>query len=111
MSQLFYAHLVPLDDSVALLDQYQLNDVERESLEKTILSIYHHHIIDIILKNIAKEHHDQIIEKIAENPHNLDVMIYVKSLNPQIEEHIMSGGKELDTRVRAMLHVKNAKSV
>lgn len=103
MYQLFYAHLVPLDDSVALLDQYQLNDVERNILEEKILSMYHHYILDIIMQNIAKEHHDHIIARIAQDPHDLDVMIHIKSLNPQIEEHIMLAGKELDTRVRAMV--------
>ncbi len=106
MSELFYAHLVPLDDSVALLDQYSLSDNERETLEQTILSMYHHHIIDVIMQNIALEHHDHIISRIAENPHDLDIMIHIKLLNPQIEDHIMSAGKELDTRVRAMLHRK-----
>lgn len=103
MDPLFYHHIIPLEETLKFLDNYQLSPTEKVELEDMILSMFHHRILDIILLSIPPEHHDQLIERIALNPHDQEIMILIKSLNPDVEDHIQSGGKVLAEEVRALL--------
>lgn len=103
MQPLFYEHLVPLSKALVLLDNYQFTVEERDQLENMILSMFHHKMIETILSNVPTDAHESIVSAIAEDPHNLEILIYIKSLNPQIEDHIMQSGEELSHELRALL--------
>jgi len=100
---LFYAHLTPLDETLARLDQFELTEDERAHLENIILSMFHHRMIEAILLHIPREHHEVVVERIATDPHDLDIMVLIKSHNPEIEDHIMAAGQALGAELQGLL--------
>lgn len=103
MEPLFYEHLVPLSESLIMLNAYDVAESERETLENLIFSMFHHKIIETILTNVPAAAHEQVVQVIAEDPHNLEIMIFIKTLNPEIEDHIIHSGKELSDEIRGLL--------
>ncbi|MFA6082111.1 MAG: hypothetical protein WC773_01670 [Patescibacteria group bacterium] len=95
MSQLFYAHLVPLDEALHLLDQYELESDERDQLEEMVYAIFDHNIMNLIMQKVPKEHHDNLVEMIAVSPFDLAIIDYLKTHAPDIETDIMDVGKQV----------------
>ncbi|GEM_PF-3535384 len=104
MNQLFYAHLVPLDESLALLDQYQLSPAEHAELEELIYAMFDHRVMDTILVSLPPEHHDELMRRVAEAPHDLSIIVFIKQYVPQIDSHLQLVGNELGLDLRGLLH-------
>ncbi len=101
---LFYAHLVPLNEVLSYLDQYSVSDAERQKLEDMIYATIHTRVLETILSNTPKDTHESIIATVAKNPHQQDTLILIKTINPQIEEHILRVGSELKDELFALLY-------
>jgi len=104
MSQYFYSHLVPLDEAVALLDARQLTDEEKEDLINLIHSIFHHRILDHILKNTPKSEHARIIKMISADPSDFGIIVHVKTLSPDIDLQLQDLGKSIYYEVSLLLN-------
>lgn len=110
MSDLFYAHLVPVDETLQQLETLSITEAERDKLESMIITMYHKKILETILNEIDTVHHDHIVAMIAGNPYDLGVMIEIKSHNPDIEESIIDAGRTLSTEIRGLLATNKPKN-
>jgi hypothetical protein len=105
MNKVFYHYLVPLDDSVALIENAELLEKEKEKLIDIIHSIYDHKIVEIILNNIPIDHHERFIGMLAINPADIEIISYLKSHNIEIDNIIQNTGKEIHQEIIAMIHI------
>jgi hypothetical protein len=105
MNKVFYHYLVPIDDSVSLLENTELLDGEKAKLIDIIHSIYDHKIVEIILSNIPIDHHERFIGMLAVDPSDIEIISYLKSHNSEIDNIIQNTGKEIHQEIIAMIHI------
>lgn len=67
MSNLFYKHLVIIDDIVAVFDEHKVTPHEKEDLLAMVHETLHHHILDTVLTHLPRKHHETFLEKITSN--------------------------------------------
>ena len=66
MAQFFYDHLLVIEDVTVILDNYPLTKGEKEKTLLLIDETLHHHILDSILTNLPKEHHEHFLTRFTE---------------------------------------------
>lgn len=103
MDNVFFQYLIPINESLGLIERTVLEDNEKEKLHNIIHSMYEHRIVDVILANIDKEHHDLFIQMLATDPYNLQIMTFLKSKNSEIDSLIQDAGKSLHQEIMALL--------
>ncbi len=104
MNQLFYSHLVPEEDVIDQLEQYQLSDEEKLELTDLILQMFDHRIMEVILIHLPPEHHDELTRRMSLAPDDITIMVFIKTHAPSIEEEIQQAGKNLKVELQAVLN-------
>jgi len=103
MDKVFFTYLVPIDESLGLLDKIELKEKEKRKIHDVIHSMYEHKIVEVILSNLDKTHHESFVRMIAQNPYDLEIMSYLKSYNSEIDSLIQDAGKVLHQEIIALL--------
>lgn len=100
MTKLFYDHLVVIEDIVAVLDEHELSREEREQLLETIDETLHHHIMDVILTYLPREHHEIFLEKLTAKPHHPELLAFVQEKTAiDIEREIKKTAERIKKKI------------
>lgn len=105
MNNVFFYYLVPLEDSLGLLDSVELSEKEKNKLQDIIHSMYEHRITEVILTNLPTDIHEHFVKRVSENPYDLEIMSFLKSKNSDIDSIIQYEGKNLHNEIIALLAV------
>ncbi len=103
MDKPFYSHLVPVNESLLLLDEFSLSEQEKDDLISLIWSMYHHRIIDKLLLVLPLEHHEELVVRLANNPNDSTIIDYLKLHVPNVEERISLAGQELHQEIAGLI--------
>jgi len=79
MSKVFFDHLVIREEITAELDLHAIDPEEREELIQLVDEILHHHVLNVILNHLPKEHHLDFAKRLHEAPHDPGILEYVKT--------------------------------
>ncbi len=104
MQDIFYSHLLPIDDVTAMLDEYELSDEERQELLDLIYQMFDHRAIEVIFLHLPPEHHEEVVRMMSLAPQDLEIMVFIKQHAPDIEAHLQDAGAELAMELRGLLH-------
>ena len=108
MSKLFFDHLVIREEITAHLDTFVMDQEEKEEIIRIIDENLHHHVLNVILNHLPKEHHATFMELVIKTPHDPSVLDFVKSkVEVDIEEEI----KNIAARIKKEIlsEIKRAK--
>lgn len=78
MAKLFYDHLIVIEEITAVLDTHEMTKEEREELLATIDETLHHHVLDVILTHLPREHHETFLEKLTVQPHHPELLAFIQ---------------------------------
>ena len=96
MSKLFYDHLINIDQITIVLDEYDIEEHERQQILSTIDETIHHHVLDIIFTHLPREHHEDFLEKLLAQPHHKSLLDYVQErTDSNIQEEIRQSLQQL----------------
>lgn len=76
MAKIFYDHLVVIEELYTEIDS--LDTKSRREVLDLMDETIHHHILDTILTHLPKEHHEVFLEKFHKEPHNPELLIFLK---------------------------------
>lgn len=100
MSKIFYDHLVYREEITAVLDQNKLTIDEREELVRIVDEHLHHNVLDVILKNLPKEKHEEFLANFHRSPHDEELLKYLKKeIKADIEEEIKKVSKQVKEEI------------
>lgn len=89
MSKIFYDHLIILEEVEIELGKLELDRDERRELEGLIEEILHHRVLERILSELPRVHHEEFLEKFSQSPHGHHLIEYLNErIEKSVEEHI-----------------------
>ncbi len=103
-AKVFFDHLVLHEDLTADLNLHKLEPEEKEELLQVVDEIMHHHILDIILKHLPKEHHTEFVSRLSANPSDPSHIGYLKErvsvdIEKEISDHASKVKQELKKEI------------
>jgi hypothetical protein len=82
MSQLFYDHLIVIEEMTAVLDQHKLTPVDRAKILELMDATLQHEILDVIFTYLPSEKHEEFLKKFHAAPNDKMLMQYLKDNSP-----------------------------
>lgn len=104
---LFYDHLVGLEEVHNHLLDLNLPTKEHWELLEIIDSTINHEILNIILIELPKQHHEAFLIAFKKAPHDKKHLKFLKKHAPEIEDKISQVAIELKSRIIDNIHKKN----
>ena len=90
MSHIFYDHLVNRHELTAEIDNYELEAEDRQELLDLIDETLHHHILNVILNHLPKDHHVEFMILLKTAPHDPQILEFIKpKITIDIESEII----------------------
>lgn len=90
MAQLFYDHLIVIEEVIAVLDEHRLTKEERTELLDLIDQTLHHEILDTIFTHLPKEKHELFLTRFHQAPHDPKLLEFLQEeTNIDIEKEIL----------------------
>ena len=99
MAQLFYDHLIKIEEVSKELGKYRLTTVEREEILDTIDEHVHHRVLGVILQKLPKEKHEVFLHKLHDGPHKLELLEELKKDIKDIEKLIRQEGEKIKKEI------------
>ncbi|MBI4130245.1 hypothetical protein HY468_02940 [Candidatus Roizmanbacteria bacterium] len=100
MAKLFYDHLIVIEEITAVLDAHEMTKEEREQLLATIDETLYHHVLDVILTHLPREHHETFLEKLSEYPHHPKLLEFIKEKTiVDIEKEIIKTADKIKKKI------------
>lgn len=107
MSQIWYDHLILLDDIDVELAKLKLEPVELEELHQLIDETIHLRIMDKVLQVLPSEHHSAFLIEFKKRPHDDTLIDYINAkIESSVEEHIAKEIENLKTEILEDLKIK-----
>lgn len=106
MAKIFYDHLTVTDEVIIELDKNKFDLVERQEIVELIDENIHHNILNVILKNLPKEKHEEFLLAFHHKPDDPNLLDYLKKEVKDIEKIISDAAKEVKKELLA--EIKNA---
>ena len=78
MAQLFYDHLIVIEEVIAVLNEHNLTKEERAELLRLIDQTLHHEILDTIFTHLPKEHHETFLTRFHIAPHDAKLLEFLQ---------------------------------
>lgn len=78
MAKIFYDHLIAYEETIALLETHNLDPEEKGELIRLIDSIYHHHLLNLILNYLPPSHHQEFMARLYQDPASPELLIFLK---------------------------------
>lgn len=78
MSNLFYDHLLPLDEIKTNIDEVAESREEKEELWKIVDEIVHHKVMGCVLDELPSEHHEDFMQKFHKAPYDQELIKYLQ---------------------------------
>jgi hypothetical protein len=89
MSKIFYDHLIDLEKVEKHIKKVAKTPEEKEEFYRLIDEIVHHKVLGCILEKLPNEHHEEFLTKLADRPHDEDLLQYLKTrVSVDIEDFI-----------------------
>jgi hypothetical protein len=89
MSKVFYDNLISAEEVILHFDSYTIDPEEKQELILLVDEIFHHHVLNIILNLLPKQHHPEFVKLLSENPNHPGLLIFIKSkINIDVVEEI-----------------------
>lgn len=96
----FYDHLIGLDDLHQELLDFKLILEQHYQLLNMIDSALHHEVLAVCLDCVPPQHHESFIQQFAKEPNDPTLLVYLKGLDPEIENKIHKKGLEVKGRIK-----------
>src|SRR5438552_13542991 len=110
MSNLFYDHLLVIEEITAVLDAHKLPVKDRRALLDLIDQTLQHEILDVIFTYLPKEVHEEFLTKFHAAPWDPKLMQYLKDHTVvNIELAILDRANK--TKTRLIKEVKKHKNL
>ncbi len=93
MAKIFYDHLTITEEITVELDNYQIDKEEKEEIIQLMDENIHHRVLDVILKKLPKEKHNEFLKQFAASPQDLKLLDYLRQEIADIEELITQEAK------------------
>lgn len=77
MSKLFFDHLLVFEEVEVFINSNATTKEEKEELWKLMDGIVQHRVLDLILSELPREHHDEFMEKFTQFPHEERLFVYL----------------------------------
>jgi len=112
MAALFLDRLIEIEEVIAVIDSHDLDPQERDELVHLVDEILHHHLLNLILNHLPKEHHSDFISRLHADPSSTDHLEFLRArvtidLESEIRSHAARIKKDLLSEVhKARLHKK-----
>lgn len=78
MSEVFYYHLINIEEVITELDMHEIESEEKEELLGLIDQTFHHHILQLILDYLPKEYHETFLTHFHHAPYDPELLIFIK---------------------------------
>lgn len=89
MSKIFYDQYIILEELETELDSLDFEREEREEIDSLIEEMIHHRVIDRILTNLPREHHEEFLNKFRKAPYDEDLITYINDrIESSVEAHV-----------------------
>ena len=100
MAKLFYDHLIVIEEIEILLDGQGLSGAEKKELLATIDEIFHHEILDTILTQLPKQHHEEFLQKLVTHPYDPGILPYLsEKAEKNMEREILQTIAQVKTKI------------
>lgn len=99
MNRKFFDHLIIREEIVAELNLHNLAPLERDEILDIIDQTFHHHILDLILTHLPREHHEEFLVQYYSAPHNPELLDYLKSHVSDVEDKIINQASQITSEI------------
>ncbi len=82
MNQLFYDHLIVIEEIVAVLDDHTVSTKDKTKILELMDATLQHEILDVIFTYLPREYHEEFLEKFRAAPGDTALMQYLKDNSP-----------------------------
>lgn len=106
MPKIFYDHLTVTNEVIVELDKYKFDIAEREELIQLIDENIHHQVLNIILRNLPKEKHEEFLLAFHHKPSDPDLLVFLKKAVKDIEKIITDEANSVKKEL--LKEIKNA---
>lgn len=105
MSQVFYDHLIIIDEVTTELDSYNLTSAERQTIIDLIDQTLHHRILDIILSSLPADKHEDFLSRLHRAPYDRKLLDYLRAetgidIETEIKKEAQKVKQEILTEIR-----------
>ncbi len=99
MAQLFYDHLIVIEEVIAVLDEHELTREERVEFLHLIDQTLHHEILDTICTHLPKQHHETFLTRFHMTPHDAKLLEFLQDATTvDIEKEILKTANRVKRR-------------
>ncbi len=95
----FYDHLVAVEEVTTVLKNYNLSVDEHGEITQLVEKTIHHEVLNIILKKLPKEKHEDFLNKFRAAPHDKNLLDYLKREVGDIEEEIKKTAEKIKREI------------
>ncbi|PIU03937.1 hypothetical protein COT44_00210 [Candidatus Shapirobacteria bacterium CG08_land_8_20_14_0_20_39_18] len=86
MSTIFYDHLIEFEEIEVALSVHNLDPKTKKEVSQMIEETIHYRMMNVILTNLPKEHHQDFLERFYQAPHDEGLFDYLKEKVGNIED-------------------------
>lgn len=100
MSKVFYDRLIVIEEITAVLDSRGLTVEERQEVLSLTDQTLHHHVLDVILTHLPKEHHESFLSRFHQAPHDETLLTFLKEkVTVDIEKEITDEAQKVKKEI------------
>jgi hypothetical protein len=97
---IFYKNLVTLTKIEILIKKSAISNDEKEELWRIVDEIVHHRIMGCVLGTLPREHHEEFLMKLKNDPHDTELINYLEEktnikMSEKIRQEIVAIEKEI----------------
>jgi len=103
MTKIFYDHLTQISEVTDKLNRHKISVEEREELIQLVDENIHHRVLNVILKNLPKEKHEEFLIKFHHKPHDPGLLDYLMQEIGDIEKIITAEANQVKKEILACI--------
>ncbi len=104
MSKIFYDHLIVIEEITTVLDGKSITAEARQEVLSYADQTLHHHVLDVILTHLPKEHHETFLTRFHQAPHDESLLTFLKEkITVDIEKEILSEVQKVKKEIVALI--------
>ena len=110
MSKLFFDHIVLKEEIISELDIHSMDSEIREELVTLIDDILNNNIFNLILSHLPKDHHEEFMNRFAQNPADENLIIFInEKISVDIESQIKNHSNKIKTDIKSEINKARSK--
>ncbi len=100
MSKIFYDDLIVLDEIEAFIKGTAQSLDEKTELWKIVDEIIHQRVMEVIMDNLPRTHHEEFLEKFTQKPFDQAIFVFInEKTNKKMEELIKKEAKKIESEI------------